>query len=298
MRTIIGLGGNALAPADADVAEQWRTVRETGEILAALVDAGHELVLTHGNGPQVGELLLQQEECGTTSHGLDGLVAATQGQIGYMVQQAVDDATPQGRRVLSVVTQTVVDGDDPAFDDPTKPVGPRYSADEADEKPFTVTEVADGTYRRVVPSPDPQRIVEADEIQDMVDAGHLVVCAGGGGIPVVEDDGLRGVDAVVDKDRAAAMVARDVDADLLVLATDVPYAYRGYGTDDEEAIEAATPDELRALVEDGAFGEGSMQPKVEACIQFIEEGGERAVITAVDRVAEAAAGDAGTQVAP
>jgi carbamate kinase len=196
------------------------------------------------------------------------------------------------------VTQTVVDAADPAFDDPTKPVGPFYTEAEAAEKPFETRAVGDGDrpYRRVVPSPEPVELVESEEIAELVARGNHVVCAGGGGVPVVRDDRLEGVEAVVDKDLASEVLAVDLGADALVLLTDVPYAYVNYGEADERPLEDVTVETLRAHLDAGEFGAGSMQPKVDACCRFVEAGGDRAVITTPDRLEDALAGEAGTQV--
>jgi carbamate kinase len=302
-RVVVALGGNTLlgehGPWTAD--EQREAIERTARQVVAAIEAGHEVVLTHGNGPQVGNLLVQQEAAPETPQlPLDVKVAETQAQIGYLLQQALDNERAGANDFMTVVTQVVVDGDDPAFDEPTKPVGPFYTAAEAAERPFETRAVSDGDrpYRRVVPSPDPVAVVEADEIARLVERGAHVVCAGGGGVPVVRDDGFRGVEAVVDKDLTSALLARDLGADPLVILTDVPYAYVDYGGPGERPLERVTADELRTHLDAGEFGAGSMAPKVAACLRFVENGGERAVVTTPDRLAGALAGETGTQVVP
>ncbi|MFC7166147.1 carbamate kinase [Halospeciosus flavus] len=302
MRTVVALGGNALLPPDGETADdQWRRVRETADRLAALRERGRSLVCTHGNGPQVGNRLLEQEHTDTPDFSLDVLGAETQAQIGYQLQQALDDATDVTANAVTVVTQTRVDPDDPRMDEPSKPVGPRYTAEEAATKPFATTEVetesGETAYRRVVPSPKPIEILEADHIAALVHEDTTVVCGGGGGVPVVEENGeLRGVEAVVDKDYTSRLVAERTDADDLLFLTDVDYAYRNFGEPDEEPIEEATPDELRDLLDAGEFGEGSMRPKIETCIEFVEGTGAHAIITTPENVERALDGETGTHV--
>lgn len=298
---VIALGGNTLLGEYGPwtFEEQLKIVRQTARQIASVVEAGHDVVLTHGNGPQVGNLLLQQERAAETPQlPLDVLVAETQAQIGYLLQQALDNELADEADFVTIVTQVVVDGDTPAFETPTKPVGPFYTGAEAERKPFETRKVSSGDrpYRRVVPSPDPVEIVEAEEIGRLVSRGDLVICAGGGGVPVVRDGDLRGVEAVVDKDRTSALLASELGSDTLVVLTDVEYAYVNYDAPDQRPLRRVTVDELREYLEAGEFGEGSMQPKVEACLRFIGRGGERAVITSPGRVEEALSGEAGTQI--
>lgn len=298
---VIALGGNALQDdrGDGTVEDQLDVVERTAGQVSAVVEAGHEVVLTHGNGPQVGNLLLQQESAPETRQfPLDVLVAQTQAMIGYLLQQALTNELDGSTNVTTLVTQTVVDKNDPAFEDPTKPVGPFYTEQEAEQTPFETRKVAHGDrpYRRVVPSPDPVEIVESDEIRRLVERGSLVICGGGGGVPVARDDGLRGVEAVIDKDRATRLLAEQVDAETLVVLTDVEYAYLDYGSPDQRPLEDVTPEQLRKHLDAGEFGEGSMKPKVEAALGFVEDGGGRAVITSADNLRDALDGDTGTQV--
>ncbi len=311
-RVVVALGGNAIKKPDEEgtYEEQLRAVRRTAEQLAEMVARGYELVITHGNGPQVGALLIQQEEGlrrGVPAQPLDVLNAMTQGQIGYMLQQALQDALrARGirRPVVTVVTQVLVRPDDPAFEEPTKPVGPFYTAEEAErlarEKGYTIKRVlpsGDRPFRRVVPSPDPLAIVEGDAIRAMVDMGMIVIAAGGGGVPVVERDGrLVGVEAVIDKDLAGERLAEVVGARVLLILTDVHKVKLNFGRPDERDIDAMSVEEAKRYLAEGHFPPGSMGPKVEACIRFLEQGGELAIIAHLDEALEALEGRAGTRI--
>lgn len=302
-RIIVALGGNTLLPMDDETMEgQRRRVREAVAKIAALVDEDTDLVLTHGNGPQVGNLMLQQEQSEAGPRfPLDVLVAETQAQLGYILQQELGNVLDEP--VATLVTQVRVDEHDEAFERPTKPVGPHYSEAEALARPFQTKQVTtpDGRtmYRRVVPSPDPIEIIEAERIDTLLQDGSTVICAGGGGIPVVREGGdLRGVEAVIDKDRATALVASAVGAEEFIILTDVETVYTGFGTPEQEPIRTATVAELRELLDAGEFAEGSMKPKVEAAIEFVESTGERAIITSADMVDDALAGEAGTEILP
>ncbi|MDY6770632.1 MAG: carbamate kinase [Candidatus Nanohaloarchaea archaeon] len=292
MRIVVALGGNALLDPEAEpeYESQLRNVERTTDQLASLAD-DNELVLTHGNGPQAGNILLQQEET-PPEMPLDVVVAETQGQIGYMLQRELGERLDTDP--ATVVTQVVVDPDDPAFDDPSKPVGPFYTADEVEGKRGTIKEVGTGEkrYRRVVPSPEPQGVVEADAIRRLIEAQAAVIASGGGGIPVTDEG--KGVEAVIDKDGAAALLAEELDADMLLIVTDVDYAYRDYGTDDEEPLEELTPAEAREIADDGEFGEGSMAPKVRAAARFADRTGGKAVITSLANLDAALDGEGTT----
>lgn len=297
VRAVVALGGNAILDGDG-FEDQVDAVRRTAREIGSLVDDGVDVVVTHGNGPQVGELMLQQEASGRDSRPLDVLVAETQGQIGYLLQREIDAAVDDDV-AASTVTQVEVDADDPAFDEATKPVGPWYTEDEAREKEFEVAEVGEGDrrYRRVVPSPEPESVVESRWIRRSVDAGCTVVCGGGGGVPVVAgDDRYRDVEAVVDKDRTSAIVAEDVEADALVFLTDVSHVYLDYGDGDERPIVRARSEEMREHLAAGEFGVGSMKPKVESCVRFVEATGEVAAVAGLGELEAALEGDAGTQV--
>lgn len=298
---VIALGGNTLLGEHGPwtIDDQLEVIEGTAQRIADVIDAGYDVVLTHGNGPQVGNRLLQQESTDETPQlPLDVLVAETQAQIGYLLQQALDNELTGSTDFMTVVTQVVIDTDDSAFQNPTKPVGPFYTETEADEKPFETRKVSSGDrpYRRVVPSPEPVEIVEGEEITRLVEQGNLVICAGGGGVPVTHNGGLSGVEAVIDKDKVSQLLASDLGAETLVILTDVECAYVDYGGPDQQPLRRVTSQELRSHLEAGEFGEGSMQPKVEACLRFVEQGGERAVITSPDRLQDALSGEAGTQV--
>jgi carbamate kinase len=301
-RAAIAIGGNAIAGSGDDPwDDQVTTVRETVAQLEPLVrDHYDEVVLTHGNGPQVGNRLLERRAADTPDLPLDALVAETQAQLGYALQRALDGSL--GRSVASLVTQVVVDREAFEAAEPTKPVGPWYTADEAAAKPFETREVGRGErpYRRVVRSPRPERVVEAPELRAVLDAGHPLVCGGGGGIPVVEREGggFEGVPAVVDKDHTTRLVGEAADATELVFVTDVPNVFLDYGTESERALTDIRATDLRAHLAAGEFPEGSMGPKVRACLEFLNAGGERAVVTDPANVAAAVAGEAGTRIHP
>ncbi len=305
MRVVVALGGNALSPArgDGSVQELRTALVGTAAALADLVAAGTQLVLTHGNGPQVGRLLLQQELAATEvpPMPMDVCGALSQGQLGYLLAQALDNALRRRRlttRVLSLVTQVVVDGRDPAFRRPTKPVGPAYPRPDAQRIATETGQVfaiqPSGLWRRVVASPEPLRFVEQEPLRALVDAGHVVVAGGGGGVPVVEHRGqLRGVEAVVDKDRSAALLAQAVGADALLILTEVAQVQVGYGGPGAQSLSTLSVGRAEELLAAGEFPEGSMGPKVQACVRFVQSGG-RAAIGALDEAAEVLAGRAGT----
>ena len=301
------LGGNALSPTGGTgtVEEMRAALTSTGRALAALVASGVSLVLTHGNGPQVGRILLQQELAAAQvpPMPMDVCGAESQGQLGYLIAQSLDNALRALRvesRVLCLVTQVVVNGRDPAFRRPSKPVGPAYDRPTAQriahESGHVFAIQPGGTWRRVVASPLPVRFVEEAPLRALVDAGHVVVAAGGGGVPVVEHRGrLRGVEAVIDKDRTAALLARAVGADRLLVLTEVAKVQVGFGTPAARELDTLTVQEARRLLAAGEFPSGSMGPKVEACADFAESGGT-AVIAALADAAAAARGEAGTEV--
>jgi carbamate kinase len=298
---VVALGGNTLLGEHGlgTIDEQVDVIARTARQISDAIRAGHEIVLTHGNGPQVGNLLLQQERVGEgPERPLDVLVAETQAQIGYLLQRALDNELGDATDFITVVTQVIVDADDPAFQNPTKPVGPFYTEAEAAQKSFETRRVATGDrpYRRVVPSPEPVEFVEGGEITRLVERGNLVITGGGGGIPVVRDDGLRGVEAVVDKDSASQLLAAELGAETLVILTDVEFAYVNYDTSDQRPLRRTSPEEVRAHLDAGEFGKGSMQPKMEACLRFLRQGGERAVITSPEHLLDALTGETGTQV--
>jgi carbamate kinase len=309
MRVVAALGGNALSPSGGtgSVEEMRASLASSARALAGLVASGVSLVLTHGNGPQVGRILLQQElaAADVPPMPMDVCGAESQGQLGYLIAQALDNELRARRvtaRVLCLVTQVVVDGRDPAFRRPSKPVGPSYERPVAQriahESGHVFAVQPNGRWRRVVASPLPVRLVEEPALLALADAGHVVVAAGGGGVPVVEHRGrLRGVEAVVDKDRTAALMARAVGADRLLILTEVPQVQVGFGTPQARGLDRLTVAEARELLAAGEFPDGSMGPKVEACIDFAAGGGT-AVIAALSDAAAAVRGEAGTAVVP
>ena len=299
MRIVIALGGNALLrrgePMTAEV--QRRNVRVAAEAIGPLT-ADHQIVIAHGNGPQVGLLALESEAYADVEpYPLDVLGAETEGMIGYMIEQELTNVVSGDVRLATLLTMVEVDPADPAFADPTKFVGPVYSKDQAeklaDEKGWTYKPDGD-RWRRVVPSPRPRRIVEIDAIRWLLERKVLVVCAGGGGIPVMVDGNgeLTGVEAVIDKDFASELLAVMVDADLFVMAADVDGVYVGWGQPDQRRLERVTPDELGAF----SFPGGSMGPKVDAAVKFARSTGRRASIGSLADIARIVEGVAGTNV--
>jgi carbamate kinase len=308
-RVVVALGGNALLRrGEEDTAEEMRrSARFAAERIADIAAAGWEVVVTHGNGPQVGRILLQQElaKDEVAPMPLDVCVAESQGQIGYLLQVAIGDVffeRDMERPVVAVVTLARVRPDDPAFSHPTKPVGPYYDEEEARrlerELGYAMAPSPQGGWRRVVPSPVLYSIVEAPVIERMIGEGAIVIAAGGGGVPVVEDGPrLVGREGVVDKDFASAVLARDVRASVLLVLSDVKGVYEGYGTEGAHVMATLTPDRAERLLADGEFGEGSMSPKVRSAIEFVRSGGERAVIAALEDGLVALEGRAGTTIA-
>jgi len=299
MRVVVALGGNALLRRGQELnAENQRENIRRSAVQLAEVHKNHELVIAHGNGPQVGLLALMDEAyTAVDPYPLDVISAETVGMIGYMIEQELGNIIPFDDHIVTVITQILIEPDDPAFLHPTKPVGPIYDRAEAErlqrEKGWSMA--PDGKYfRRVVPSPAPQRIIEIDVIRMLVDEGIVVICAGGGGIPVAydEDQKLFGVEAVIDKDLASGLLARDLSADRFVMLTDVPYVYEGFGTDRQRAIRAAHPDVLEAM----EFAAGSMQPKILAACQFVRKTGKQGAIGLLSDLVRIMAGRSGTLI--
>jgi carbamate kinase len=307
-RVVVALGGNAISPpgGSGDAPEMREALASTAQCLVDLIESGVSLVVTHGNGPQVGRILLQQEYAAdhVPPMPMDVCGAQSQGQIGYLLAQALDSAMRHrglSACALCLVTQVVVDGRDPAFRRPTKPVGPSYDRSDARRIAQLTGHVframPDAKWRRVVPSPAPLRLVESEPMLQLIEAGHVVVTAGGGGVPVVEvGDELVGVEAVVDKDLTAARLALLVEADQLVVLTEVERVQIGFGTPQARALSHLSAAEARDLLAAGEFPEGSMGPKVRACVEFVEGGGRRAVIGALTRARDVVLGDSGTEV--
>ena len=304
---VVALGGNALQRGnEASAAAQERVAAETARQLIKIVKAGHRLILTHGNGPQVGAIVLHEEAINTDSvptMPLDSDGAMSQGLIGYWLQQALNNELRQQgieKPVATVVVQTLVSADDPAFEKPTKPIGPFYKTEEearaiAKQRGFSIVEDAGRGWRRVVPSPKPQQIIEEAAIKNLVEGGCLVITGGGGGVPVIEHDGAYiGVEAVIDKDFSAALLADQLNADQLIILTAVETASIRYGQPDEEQIHRVDPVTMQSYIDQGYFAAGSMLPKVQAALSFASKPGRRAVIASLNHVEEAINGQAGT----
>jgi carbamate kinase len=311
MKTILlAVGGNSLIRAGekGTVAEQLTNARRTASKIVGLIRAGYHLVITHGNGPQVGAALLRSERAASQvpGHPLDVCDASTQGEIGYLLQQSlVNELHLAGLvvPVVTVLTQCVVSEDDPAMQHPSKPIGPFYSRADAEERKrqlgWEIVEDAARGYRRIVPSPDPIEIVELGVIRDLVEQGVLVIACGGGGIPVVRAAGvLHGVEAVIDKDRASALLAAKLEADLFVISTDTDFVYLDYKKPTQQALSYLTASELEKHYNTGHFPPGNMGPKVESVLRFLRNGGREAIITSCEHLSEAVAGSAGTHVVP
>ena len=299
---IIALGGNALVKKGqkGTFEEQLENLRIPIEQIAKL-SSGYQIVITHGNGPQVGNLLLKQEHSGDVSKmPLEILVAETQGQIGYMIESTLDGAlNKQGQSkkfFLTVLTYVKVDKADPAFQNPTKPIGPTYTKEEAKSLPYQTLETSKG-YRRVVASPNPLKIYQHREIKKLLENDFIVIACGGGGIPVIrEGDKVVGVEAVIDKDRASARLGKQIGADILLIATDVEKVALNFGKENQKDLDVLTTEEAKSYITEGHFAKGSMLPKIQACINFLEGGGKKAIITPINKISEALEGKAGTRI--
>ena len=313
-KVVIALGGNAIKQAHqkGTTEEQFNNVDVTAQQIAAISKAGYEIVLTHGNGPQAGSLLIQQEEAEGLVPGQTLAVcgAMTQGQIGWMLQNKLDFHLKNmgvPAKVATIVTQVVVSEDDPDFQDPTKPVGPFYTEQEAkhlaETKGYVVREVKPGTeksWRRVVPSPEPIDIVEHEAINALVEQDFVVIASGGGGIPVgaAGDGSYYGIEAVIDKDRAGFKLAQVVKADKFVILTDVEKVCLNFNTPEQKDLDTLTIAEAEKYFEDGHFLKGSMGPKVQAAVRFVKWSGKEAIITSLHKALDAVAGKTGTHIVP
>jgi len=307
---LIAVGGNSLIRAGekGTIAEQFANVQKTAAAIVTLLRDDLRLVLTHGNGPQVGAALLRSERSADQLPGqpLDVCDACTQGEIGYLLQQSLENELTRAGLyvpVVSVLTQVVVSEDDPAMQRPTKPIGPFYSQEQAEQRKrqlgWEIVEDAARGFRRVVPSPEPIEIVELEAIRDLVHDGALVIAAGGGGIPVVRRQGiLRGIEAVIDKDRASALLALRLGVDLFAILTDEDFVYLDYKRLTQRPLTRVTAAELEAYYRAGHFPPGNMGPKVESVLRFLRGGGIEAVITSQEHLREAVAGRAGTRIIP
>jgi len=295
MKIVLALGGNALLAKGqkGTAAEQRENVAKTCESIAKLIKKENVLVVTHGNGPQVGNLLIQQEIANkdVAAMPMDVCDAMTQGQLGYLIQSELEKVSH--RTIATIITQIIVDKKDPGFENPSKPIGPFYEEKVAEGM---VLDSGRG-WRKVVPSPIPIEVVEIEAIRSLLAAGIVVIAAGGGGIPVIKEDGkLEGVEAVIDKDRASALIAREINANLLVIATSIDKVYLNFGKEDQKAIDRLSVAEAKKLLEEGHFAEGSMKPKIESCIDFVERDGGRAVICSLEDIEKAIEGNAGTVI--
>lgn len=299
---LIALGGNALIQKGqkGTITEQFDNLRIPIRQIASLAD-DYRIIITHGNGPQVGNLLLQQESCDAVPRlPLEILVAQTQGQIGYMIESVLDEALMERNAdfhlLVSLITYVVVDGKDSAFVSPSKPIGPFFTAAEAERLDYPTIETPNG-FRRVVASPKPVTIIEKKEIARLIQSGFIVICCGGGGIPVVRNGrAFNGVDAVIDKDLASALLATEIGADLIVIATDVDGVLADFNTSNQRLIQRMNVDEAINFLRSNKDSKGSIGPKVEATLQFIQSGGNRAVITSINAICESIKGTAGTQI--
>ena len=306
----VAIGGNSLItdPKHPDVGSQWDAVRETCEHIADMLASGWNVIVTHGNGPQVGYILRRSELAAPEVHTtpLDLIVADTQGSIGYMLQQSLDNALRHrgiNRTILTVVTQTRVDPNDPAFEKPTKPIGSFMTEEEArryEAEGWTVVEDSGRGWRRVVASPKPIAIQEINAVRALIMNDYVVIAVGGGGIPVVRNENgeLRGTYAVIDKDRASSLIAQTLRADLFIISTAVEKVALNYNKPNQRFLDQMTLAEAKQYMAEGHFAPGSMLPKIEAAVEFVQMGGPVALITDPPNLARALAGDTGTRIVP
>lgn len=306
-KIVIALGGNALGN---NPKEQLSLLESVAKIIVDLVKDGNKIVLTHGNGPQVGQILLAMDysangEVHTPSMPFPECGSMSQGYIGYQLQQCLQDELNRQNIVkdcATLITQVLVDKDDSAFQNPTKPIGMFYTKEEAEEiereKGYQFVEDSGRGYRRVVPSPKPIDIIEKNVIKQLIDNDNIVIAVGGGGIPVINTgriELLEGIEAVIDKDRSAALLAREIDADILLILTAVDKVYLNYNTSEEKALDELTVKEAMSYIESGHFAKGSMLPKVEACIDFVQNAkGKKAIIGSLEKASDAINGNSGT----
>ncbi len=304
---VVALGGNALVQESekGTIQEQFANTRKSISGIVQCIKKGFDVVITHGNGPQVGNMLLRTElsRDKVPELPLGICVADTEGAIGYMIQQTMVNSLQKeqiNKCVVTILTQVIVDKNDNAFRNPTKPIGSFFSAEEAGkiikEKGWKMVEDSHRGYRRVVASPMPLEIVERESVKRLLEAGEVVIAAGGGGIPVVveEDGSLKGIDAVVDKDLASSVLALDIKAEHLMMLTGVENVYLNYGESDQKPLKKITIEEAERYMAEGHFAPGSMGPKIQAAVNFLKGGGESVLITAIDKVREAISGKTGT----
>jgi carbamate kinase len=308
---VIAIGGNSLIkdPQHMTVFDQYKATGETSEHIAGIIERGYRVIITHGNGPQVGFILLRSEMAKEVLHQvpLDTCGADTQGAIGYQICQTLyNELKRRGidKTVAAIVTQTVVDDSDPGFENPTKPIGPFYSKEAAEEHQkaggWQMTEDAGRGWRRVVASPEPLEIIEERAIRLLLEDGVIVVAVGGGGIPVIrtEDGSLQGIGAVIDKDLSTCLLAKNLGAERFIISTAVEKVAINFGTPEQREIDSMTVAEARQHLDDGQFPAGSMGPKIDASIDFLENGGKEVIITTPELIEEALIGNAGTHIVP
>ncbi|MDK2900971.1 MAG: carbamate kinase [Thermosipho sp. (in: thermotogales)] len=308
---VVAIGGNAInRPGEKPTAENmFKNIKVTASYLADMIELGYRIIITHGNGPQVGNLLVQQDIAKDTipPFPMDVLGAMTQGYLGYMISQELKNVLNErkiDKEIATVVTQIVVNKDDPGFKNPTKPVGPFYSEEEAkkimEEKGWIFKEDAGRGWRRVVPSPIPLDVIEKRTIKDLVENDVIVVAGGGGGIPVIIDEKgeIKGVEAVIDKDRASALIAKELDADEFIILTAVEKVYLNFNKPDQKPLDTITVKEAEKYMNEGHFTKGSMLPKIEACISFVTSTNRPALITDMEKLKDALEGKTGTRIIP
>jgi len=305
---VIAVGGNSLIldKHNPDVKHQWEAVYETSKHIASMIEAGWRVVITHGNGPQGGDILRRNELAAQEVHTtpMDVIGADTQGSIGYMLQQALSNRLREigiHRNTATIITQTLVDRLDPAFQKPNKPIGGFMSQEEGkkfEAEGWTVVEDAGRGYRRVVASPIPKEIVELDAINTLVQNDFVVICVGGGGIPVIRDEkgDLKGVYAVIDKDRGTSLLSVGLKADLFIISTEVPQVAINFNKPDQKWLDRMTVAEAKKYMAEGHFAPGSMLPKIEAVLSYMDQGGTEAIITTPENIAKALRGESGTRI--
>lgn len=309
-KALIAVGGNSLIRAGerGTLDEQLENAAATARSIVHMIKNGWDIVITHGNGPQAGAALLRSERAAgeVYTHTLDMCVATTQSEIGYLMQRALESEMKKegiDKLVAVIPTMVEVDENDPAYQNPAKPIGPFYTKEIAEEKKaslgWDIVEDASRGYRRVVASPEPIKILQKEVIEKNVELGIIVIAVGGGGIPVIKTDkGIEGSEAVIDKDRSSALLAKSLGVDMFIISTDAPEAYLNFKKPDEKPIREATTEEMKKYAAEGHFAPGSMLPKVESCIRFIEGGGKHALITSYEYLAKALEGQAGTHIKP
>jgi carbamate kinase len=309
-KAVAAIGGNSITlPGQrGTIPEQFENTRRTSRHIAEMIRRGYDLVISHGNGPQVGNILLRAETASNILPmlPLDTCGADSQGGMGYMIQQVLSSELGRIRlhkTVVTVITQVVVDKDDPAFASPSKPIGPFYTREQAEERRkaegWDIVEDAGRGFRRVVASPVPVRIVELEAIRSLIEAGCIVIAVGGGGIPVVEENGsLKGVSAVIDKDLASSLLGVGLGAELLLISTAVESIYLNFGKENQRALSKMTSAEAREYLDEGQFPPGSMGPKVQAALDFLDRGGKEVIVTSPEKIVSSLEGKSGTRIVP